>query len=44
MALAKKIKQNRRLPIFVIARTARRLTRNVKTRNWRSKKLKLKIK
>ncbi len=37
--LAKAIKQNRRLPLFVIARTKRRLTRNAQQRNWRDKKL-----
>lgn len=43
-ALAKKLRQNRRIPIFVIAKTARRRTRNPKTRNWRRQKLKLKVK
>jgi large subunit ribosomal protein L39e len=43
-ALAKALRQNRRMPIFVMARTKRRVTRNTKTRNWRNKKLKLKVK
>jgi large subunit ribosomal protein L39e len=41
-ALAKKIRQNRRIPIFVMAKTARRVTRNSESRNWRRKKLKVK--
>ncbi len=41
LALAKAIRQNRRIPVFVIARTKRKVTRNTKSRNWRSKKLKL---
>ncbi len=43
-ALAKAIRQNRRMPIFVIAKTKRKVSRNVKARHWRSKKLKLKVK
>ncbi|HLD62968.1 MAG TPA: 50S ribosomal protein L39e [Candidatus Norongarragalinales archaeon] len=39
--LAKALKQNRRMPIFVIAKTARRVMRNVKQRHWRTRKLKL---
>ncbi|NYZ75384.1 50S ribosomal protein L39e [Candidatus Micrarchaeota archaeon] len=42
--LSKAIRQNRRLPIFVIARTARKLTRNPRARSWRHRGLKLKIK
>ena len=41
--LAKKMNQNRRMPIFVIAKTARRVMRNTKQRNWRRRKLKLKV-
>ncbi|MFA5247002.1 MAG: 50S ribosomal protein L39e [Candidatus Micrarchaeia archaeon] len=41
--LTKKLTQNRRMPIFVIARTARKVSRNSKTRNWRSQKMKLKV-
>ncbi len=40
--LATALKQNRRIPVFVVARTNRRLTFNSKSRNWRKKKLKLK--
>ncbi len=43
-ALAKALRQNRRMPIFVIAKTKRRVSRNVKARHWRGKKLKLKVK
>ncbi len=41
MVLAKKLSQNRRIPIFVIAKTARRVTRNTKQRHWRGRKMKL---
>ncbi|MEM4254709.1 MAG: 50S ribosomal protein L39e [Candidatus Norongarragalinales archaeon] len=41
MVLAKALKQNRRVPIFVIAKTARRVMRNPVQRHWRTKKLKL---
>jgi len=41
MILAKALKQNRRVPIFVIAKTARRVMRNVKQRHWRMRKLKV---
>ncbi|MDP3742624.1 MAG: 50S ribosomal protein L39e [Candidatus Micrarchaeota archaeon] len=40
--LAKALKQNRRIPVFVVARTKRKVTFNRKTRNWRQKKLKIK--
>lgn len=40
--LAKKLNQNRRIPIFVIAKTARRITRNSKQRHWRARKMKMK--
>ncbi len=43
-ALSKHLQQNRRVPVFVMAKTARRVMRNTKQRNWRSKKLKLKVK
>ena len=42
--LSKHLRQNRRVPIFVVARTARRVSRNVKARNWRTSKLKIKVK
>ncbi|MFH1780131.1 MAG: 50S ribosomal protein L39e [Candidatus Micrarchaeota archaeon] len=38
--LSKKLRQNRRIPIFAIAKTGRKLTRNPKTRNWRHQKIK----
>ena len=40
--LGKKLKQNRRIPVFVIAKTKRKLTTNTSQRNWRTKKLKMK--
>jgi large subunit ribosomal protein L39e len=39
--LGKMIKRNRRLPLFVIAKTNRKVTRNTETRNWRNQKLKM---
>jgi large subunit ribosomal protein L39e len=42
--MAKKIRQNRRMPIFVIAKTARKVTQNPRRRNWRRQKLRMKIK
>ncbi|NUN11438.1 50S ribosomal protein L39e [Candidatus Micrarchaeota archaeon] len=41
--LSKALKQNRRIPIFVIAKTGRKVSRNTKSRNWRFKKLKVKV-
>ncbi|MEM3399430.1 MAG: 50S ribosomal protein L39e [Candidatus Micrarchaeia archaeon] len=41
--LGKKLRQNRRVPIFVMAKTNRKVKRNVKARNWRARKLKLKL-
>ena len=38
--LAKALKQNRRIPLFVVAKTKRKISRNSKTRNWRAKKIK----
>ena len=38
--LAKALKQNRRIPLFVIAKTKRKISRNSKSRNWRAKKIK----
>ena len=40
--LGKALKQNRRLPIFVIAKTNRRVTQNAERRHWRSQKLRIK--
>lgn len=37
--LTKAMRQNRRIPLFVIARTKRKVMRNKRARNWRSKKL-----
>lgn len=39
--LSKALRQNRRVPIFVIAKTARRVMRNVKQRHWRVRKMKI---
>ncbi|MCM8830603.1 MAG: 50S ribosomal protein L39e [Candidatus Omnitrophica bacterium] len=44
LILAKKIKQNRAIPLFIVAKTKRRVRQNNKKRNWRNKKLKIKIK
>ncbi len=38
--LSKALRQNRRIPLFVIAKTKRKISRNSKTRNWRVKKIK----
>lgn len=40
--LGKAAKQNRRMPLFVVARTKRRVTVNRMQRNWRREKLKMK--
>ncbi len=42
-ALSKALRQNRRVPIFAIAKTARRVTRNNKQRNWKRNKLKVRV-
>ena len=42
--LGKELKKNRRIPVFVIAKTNRRVSMNTRRRHWRSNKLKLKIK
>ena len=42
--LGKAIRQNRRIPIFVIAKTKRRVSRNPLARNWRRSHLKVKVK
>jgi large subunit ribosomal protein L39e len=39
--IAKGIKQNRRMPVFVIAKTKRKFTRNAKRRYWRAKKMRV---
>ena len=43
-ALARAARVNRRMPIFVIARTNSRVSRNRQSRNWLQKKMKLKVK
>jgi len=40
--LGRKMKQNRRVPLFVIAKTNRKVTQNVRRRSWRSNKMQLK--
>lgn len=39
--LARAARQNRRVPIFVMAKTNRRVTQNVSRRSWRTQKLKM---
>jgi large subunit ribosomal protein L39e len=39
--LGKALKQNRRMPLFVIAKTNRRVTQNSERRSWRNQKLKM---
>lgn len=39
--LGKKIKQNRRIPLFVIAKTNRKVVQNRERRAWRNQKLKM---
>jgi large subunit ribosomal protein L39e len=39
--LGKMINRNRRIPLFVIAKTNRRVVQNRERRNWRSQKLKM---
>ncbi|MEM4633616.1 MAG: hypothetical protein QW275_00490 [Candidatus Anstonellaceae archaeon] len=39
--LGKMIKRNRRIPLFVIAKTNRRVVQNRERRNWRTQKLKM---
>ena len=40
--LGRKLKQNRRVPLFVIAKTNRKVTQNVRRRSWRNQKMNLK--
>lgn len=42
--LAKAMRQNRRVPVFVIAKTKRKVSRNPLSRNWRHKRLDLRNK
>lgn len=39
--LAKAFRRNRRIPLFVIAKTKRKITYNKFRRNWRTDKLKI---
>lgn len=39
--LGKMMKRNRRMPLFVIAKTNRRVSQNSERRSWRSQKLKM---
>lgn len=39
--LLKAKRQNRRMPLFVVAKTKRKVSYNRSIRNWRSKKLKI---
>lgn len=40
--LSKAMKQNRRVPLFVVAKTNKKVVSNPIRRSWRNKKLKLK--
>jgi large subunit ribosomal protein L39e len=40
--LGKKLKQNRRVPLFAIAKSNRRVVQNIERRHWRTRKLKMK--
>jgi len=42
-ALAKALRQNRRMPVFVVARTRKKLTYNTKQRSWKRHKLDVKV-
>lgn len=44
LMLGKRIKRNRRMPVLAMVRTHRRLGYNKFVRDWRHRKLKLKIK
>ncbi|MCX8167163.1 MAG: 50S ribosomal protein L39e [Candidatus Micrarchaeota archaeon] len=44
MILGKHKRMNRRIPLFVIAKTHRKIIQNKFRRNWRTDKLKIKIK
>ena len=39
--LGKMIKRNRRIPLFVIAKTNRKVVQNRERRSWRTQKLKM---
>jgi len=40
--LGKKARQNKRIPIFVVAKTKRKVTASNRRRDWRTNKMKLK--
>ena len=40
--LVKAKKQYRRVPVFIVAKTNRKVMRNTKQRSWRKRKLKIK--
>ena len=40
--LGRKLRQNRRVPLFVIAKTNRKVTQNIRRRSWRTQKMDLK--
>lgn len=40
--LGKALRQNRRIPLFVMAKTGRGVTVNTKRRKWRTEKMKVK--
>ncbi|MFQ5406308.1 MAG: 50S ribosomal protein L39e [Candidatus Micrarchaeia archaeon] len=42
--LSKAFTQNRRIPLFVVAKTKKKVIRNKERRNWRETKLKVKEK
>jgi large subunit ribosomal protein L39e len=42
-ALASAMRKNKRVPVFVVAKTNRRIRANPHARNWRRRKLKLHI-
>ncbi|MEM3373217.1 MAG: hypothetical protein QXF76_03310 [Candidatus Anstonellales archaeon] len=44
LILGKMRNRNRRIPVFVIARTHRKIVYNIFRRNWRTNKLKIKVK
>lgn len=39
--LAKATRQNKRLPVFVVIRTKRKITQNIHRRHWRTQKLRI---
>ena len=40
--LSHALKSNRSVPVFAMAKTNRKVVRNLKTRSWRGRKMKLK--